>query len=347
MLGDMLSSMFNVVGFSWVSSPACTELETIMLDWLAEFLQLPPQFLSNSGTGGGVIQGTASEATAVALLAAKRKALKTFPELDQLGSGSVGTKLRLYASDQAHSSVLKAAKIAGIPDENCISLQTMKSTEANRSSSFEYNKTLEEVGNYVLDPQILRQAIQRDREAGYIPCFACATLGTTSSGAFDPLLETGQVCREFDVWLHVDAAWAGSAFICCEYRPLLDGVELADSFDFNPHKWLLTNFDCSTMWVQEKKWLLDSLSLTPEYLRSKEYDAGLVEDYRDWQIPLGRRFRSLKLFFTLRMFGKQALQEHIRNHCRLAARFAQWVSKDPNFEIVTQPSLSLVCFRLK
>lgn len=346
MLGDMLSTMFNVIGFSWVSSPACTELETITLDWLAKMLELPSTFLSSCG-GGGVIQGTASEATVVALLAAKSKALKTYPELRGVNEGVVGAKLRLYTSDQAHSSVLKAAKIVGIPDANCISLKTIKTTESNSVGAYEYSDSLKEIGNYSLDPTSLQEAIAEDREAGYIPCFVCATSGTTSSGAFDPLLETGKICKENDLWLHVDAAWAGSAFICPEYRPLLNGVELADSFDFNPHKWLLTNFDCSTMWVQEKKWLLDALSLTPEYLRSKEYDAGLVQDYRDWQIPLGRRFRSLKLFFTLRMFGKKALQAHIREHCRLAAKFAQYIAEDENYEVITQPSLSLVCFRLR
>ncbi|XP_050939266.1 tyrosine decarboxylase 2 isoform X4 [Cucumis melo] len=264
-LGEMLSAAFNVIGFSWVTSPAATELEMIVLDWLAKLLKLPDDFLS-SGKGGGVIQGTASEAVLVVLLAARDRALRRFGK-DYL------KKLVVYASDQTHSALQKACQIGGIHPENCRWLKADIST------------------NYALSPNVLSEELSRDTARGLIPFFLCATVGTTSSTAVDPLPELGSIAKRHEMWFHVDAAYAGSACVCPEYRQYIDGVEEADSFNMNLHKWFLTNFDCSVLWVKDRHALIRSLSTNPEYLKNKASEAELVVDYKDWQIPLGRRFR--------------------------------------------------------
>lgn len=236
----------------------------------------------------------------------------------------------VYCSSQAHSSVVKAAMISGVGREHVRLIETDESL--------------------AMDPAALARAIESDLAAGFTPIFVCATLGTTSTGAFDPLEAiTTQIrnAREPKPWLHVDAAWAGAACVCPEHRAMLRGVEHADSFNFNPHKWLLTTFDCSAMWVRDRAPLLAALSITPEYLRNKASDAGAVIDYRDWQIPLGRRFRALKLWFVLRHFGAEGLRDHIRRSIALAERFEALVRSDERFEIVTPRSLALVCFRLR
>ncbi|KAL2470589.1 Tyrosine decarboxylase 1 [Abeliophyllum distichum] len=245
-LGEMLSAGINMVGFSWITSPAATELEMIILDWLAKALKLPDEFLS-TGPGGGVIQGTASEAVLVVLLAARDKVLR------KVGKDAIG-KLVVYSSDQTHSALLKASQIGGIHPENHRVLKTDPSTE------------------YALSPESLCEAISQDIASGLIPFFLCATVGTTSSTAVDPLLALGEITKSNGMWFHVDAAYAGSACICPEFRHYIDGVEEADSFNMNAHKWLLTNFDCSALWV-------------------KASQGNMVVDYKDWQIPLGRRFR--------------------------------------------------------
>ncbi|KAL5712096.1 hypothetical protein ACHQM5_014300 [Ranunculus cassubicifolius] len=319
-LGEMLSAGLNIVGFSWVASPAATELEVIVLDWLAKLLKLPEEFLS-LGNGGGVIQGTASEAVLVVILAARDKFLKKF------GKNSLA-KLVVYASNQAHSSVQKACQIGGIYAENCRFLETNSST------------------NYALSPDELLETISKDVAAGLIPFFLSATVGTTSSTAVDPLHELGTIAKGHDMWFHIDAAYAGSACVCPEYRHYLNGVETADSFNMNAHKWFLTNFDCSALWVKERNYLIQSLSTNPEYLRNKASQGNMVVDYKDWQIPLGRRFRSLKLWMVLRLYGVQNLQSYIRNHIELAKHFEQLVLLDPRFEIVAPRTFSLVCFRL-
>ena len=338
LLGDMLSGMFNVIGFSWVASPACTELEAITLDWLHGLLGLPEHFAS-TGAGGGVIQGTASEATAVALLAAKARAQARRPQ--GVTEDEWASRFVVYTSSQAHSSVKKAAMIAGIALDRFRALPTTPSPAPDC-----LRDTARAGANHALTGATLQAAVDADVKAGLVPIYACATLGSTSTGAFDDIEGLGRVAKAHDMWLHVDGAWAGSALVCPEYRPLAKGMELADSFDFNPHKWLLTNFDCSAMWVADKRWLLQALSLTPEYLRSAEYEAGDVQDYRDWQVPLGRRFRSLKLFFVLRMFGADALRAYIREHCTLAQTLTQLIAADTRFELTAPTSLSLVCFRV-
>ncbi|XP_050364044.1 tyrosine decarboxylase 2 [Argentina anserina] len=319
-LGEMLSAGLNIVGFSWVTSPAATELEMIVLDWLAKLIKLPDEFLS-AGQGGGVIQGTASEAVLVVMLAARDKILR------RVGKNAL-EKLVVYASDQTHSALQKACQIAGIHPENCRMLSTSSTT------------------NYALSPSVLNEAISNDITCGLIPFFLCGTVGTTSSTAVDPLVVLGEIAKDNEMWFHVDAAYAGSACICPEYRHYIDGVEKADSFNMNAHKWFLTNFDCSVLWIKDRNALVQSLSTNPEFLKNKASQANMVVDYKDWQIPLGRRFRSLKLWMVLRLYGLENLQSYIRNHINLAKKFEELVAQDPRFEIVTPRLYSLVCFRL-
>lgn len=319
-LGEMLSAGINIVGFSWITSPAATELEMIVLDWLAKMLKLPDGFLS-TGQGGGVIQGTASEAVLVVLLAARDKVLR------RVGKSAL-EKLVVYVSDQTHSAVQKACQIAGIHLDNCRVLKTESST------------------NYSLSPDLLSEVISQDIAIGLIPFFLCATVGTTSSTAVDPLLALGTVTKSNEMWFHVDAAYAGSALICPEYRHHIDGVEEADSFNMNAHKWFLTNFDCSALWVKDRNALIQSLSTYPEFLKNKASQGNMVVDYKDWQIPLGRRFRSLKLWMVLRLYGLENLQFYIRNHIKLAIHFEELVAQDPRFEVVAPRTFALVCFRL-
>uniref|UniRef100_A0A224X8P5 Tryptophan decarboxylase n=1 Tax=Hypericum annulatum TaxID=708052 RepID=A0A224X8P5_9ROSI len=319
-LGEMLSAGINMVGFSWITSPAATELEMIVLDWLGKILELPEDFLS-TGQGGGVIQGTASEALLVVLLAARDRVLR------RVGKKAL-EKLVVYGSDQTHSSLQKACQIGGIHPENCRLLITDSSTD------------------YALSQESLSAAISEDVSRGLIPFFLCANVGTTSSTAVDPLSALGKIAKAQDLWFHVDAAYAGSACICPEYRHYIDGIENADSFNMNAHKWFLTNFDCSALWVKDRSALIKSLSTNPEFLKNKASEANLVVDYKDWQIPLGRRFRSLKLWMVLRLYGLENLRGYIRNHVSLAKHFEELVAQDTRFEVVTPRRFSLVCFRL-
>ena len=318
-LGDLLSSGLGVQGMLWATSPACTELETHVLDWLAQMLDLPATFLS-SGSGGGVIQDTASSASLCALLAARERATN-------FASNQRGCEGRLvaYTSSQAHSSIEKAAQIAGLGREN-LRLIAVDETFAMR-------------------PWALSQQIEQDRQAGLTPCFVCATVGTTSSNALDPLPEIGRICREQRLWLHVDAAMSGTAALCPEFRHIQNGLEWADSYCFNPHKWMFTNFDCDCFYVADRAALIKTLSILPEYLRNQATESGAVIDYRDWQIPLGRRFRSLKLWFVIRHYGVEGLRRHIRRHVELAQQFAERVQKDDRFELAAPAPLNLVCFR--
>lgn len=320
-LGDLLSSGLGVQGMLWATSPACTELETHVLDWLVNMLGLPEEFLSTS-TGGGVIQDTASSASLCALLAARERATN-FASNQQGCDG----KLVAYTSSQAHSSIEKAVQIAGMGVKN---LRLIGVDE-----------------NFAMRADELARKIAADRRSGLIPCFVCATIGTTSSNAMDPVSEIGRVCREQNLWLHVDAAMSGTAAICPEFRDTHAGLDLADSYCFNPHKWMFTNTDCSCFYVADRKALIQTLSIVPEYLRNKASDAGTVIDYRDWQIPLGRRFRSLKLWFVIRQYGIEGLQYHIREHVKLAQQFSQWIKEDERFELAAPPPLNLVCFRHK
>lgn len=320
-LGDLLSSGLGVQGMLWATSPACTELETRVLDWLANMLQLPEKFKSNTD-GGGVIQDTASSAALSAVLAARER--KTNYQTNE--SGSLGN-LVAYVSSQTHSSVEKAVKIAGIGKNN---LRLIGVDE-----------------NLAMRADILETAIQKDLQDGLVPFFVCSTVGTTSTNAMDPLPEIGKICEKYDLWMHIDAAMSGTAAICPEYRYILDGVEFADSFSFNPHKWMFTNFDCNCFFVADRSSLIKTLSILPEYLKNQATESGAVFDYRDWHIQLGRRFRSLKLWFVIRHYGINGLRYHIQEHIRLARLFAGWIRSSADFELVAPAPLNLICFAHK
>ncbi|KAL5771899.1 hypothetical protein ACOSP7_011510 [Xanthoceras sorbifolium] len=289
-LGEMLSTGFNVVGFNWMSSPAATELENIVMDWLGEMLNLPKSFLF-SGNGGGVLQGTTCEA---------------------IGRENIG-KLVVYGSDQTHSALRKAAHIAGIDPNNFRAIKTTKSS------------------SFCLSPDSLQATINLDIEDGLIPLFLCTTIGTTGITAVDPIQPLCDVAKRYGVWIHIDAAYAGSACICPEFRHFLDGIEDADSFSFNAHKWFFTNLDCCCLWVRNPSALIQSLSTNPEFLRNKASDSKEVVDYKDWQITLSRRFRALKLWFVLRSYGVGNLRKFLRSH---------------RFEVVAPRNFSMVCFRV-
>ncbi len=320
-LGDLVSSGLGVQGMLWATSPACTELETVMMDWLAGLLDLPQRFRS-TGAGGGVIQDSASSATLVATLAALHRA----------GGGrwreaGIDRRYRVYASTEGHSSIEKAARIAGLGRDGVRTVDVDPETLAMR-------------------PDALRAAIRADVAAGDVPAIVVATIGTTSTTAVDPLSDIGAICAEHGVWLHVDAAYAGAAAVCPELRWSHVGLEYADSYCFDPHKWLLTGFDCDAFWVADRRELVEALTVLPEYLRNAATEAGAVVDYRDWQVPLGRRFRALKLWFVLRWYGVEGLRAHIRGHVALADRFAARVRADDRFVLAAPHPFSLVCFRL-
>jgi len=326
-LGELLSAGLGAQGMLWQTSPAMTEVETRMLDWMVGAFGLPDAFHTarSNGLGGGVIQSTASEATLVAMLAARPRALRSNPGLS-------ADSLTAYASEQAHSSVIKAAMIAGL---------------AAHPDDFSQVRKIEVDATMGMDINQLARRMEEDREAGRVPFFVCATVGTTATTGIDPVDGVSGVLGSGGErpWLHVDAAFAGVMALCPEYRHLFRGVDAADSFVVNAHKWLLTNFDCSLFWVRDRHALLSALAITPDYLRNAATESGQVIDYRDWQIPLGRRFRALKLWFVLRHYGLEGLRSHLRKHMDMAAQFEQWVQEDSRFEVVAPRTSSLVCFR--
>ncbi len=322
-LGDLLSSGIGAQGMIWATSPAVTEVEQVVLDWLATALGLPDAFRSD-GPGGGVIHDTASTATFTALLAALHRASGGAARRDGVGQ----QQWVVYGSSQAHSSLVKAAVMAGLGTEAVCIIEADPVTQA-------------------MDVAGLGAAMGRDVAAGRRPLLVHLAAGSTSTGAMDDIAAAGEIAREYDVWVHVDAAWAGVAAVCPELREHLRGVELADSFVTNPHKWLLTTFDCSTFWVRDRVALTGALSILPEYLRNAATDSGEVVDYRDWHPQLGRRFRAIKLWAVLRTYGLSGLRDHIRSGVQMAAHAADLVRADDRFELVTEPALSLVVFRLK
>jgi aromatic-L-amino-acid decarboxylase len=309
-LGELAAAGFAVQGMLWATSPAATEIESLVLDWLVDLLGLPERFKS-AGPGGGVIQMSASDAVHTAMVVARIRA------------GGPAERMVAYASEQAHSSVEKGARVAG----------------------YGHFRTLPVDERYAVRPEALARAIEADLEAGLRPVFLVSTVGTTGTTAVDPLRALAGIARARGLWHHVDAAWAGSAMICPELRPYQDGVELVDSYTFNPHKWLFTNFDCSVFYVADRAPLLQALSILPPYLRNQASESGRVIDYRDWHLPLGRRFRALKLWFVLRAYGAEGLRHHVREHLRLASLLADRLDADPRFERVAPLTFALLCFR--
>jgi aromatic-L-amino-acid decarboxylase len=319
-LGDLLASGLGVQGMLWATSPAATELETHMLDWLNQLLGLPEAFRSDR-TGGGVIQHSASDASLVALLAALHRVSGGATETAGVAAG----RFTVYTSGQTHSSVEKACRIAGIGSAALRKLDVDPATQAAR-------------------PDRLAELLAADVAAGHTPALVVASVGTTGTGAIDPVGELAELAHSYGAWLHVDAAWAGVAAVCPELRWIHDGVQHADSYCTNPHKWLLTNFDCSAFWVADRSALIGALSILPEYLRNAATESGEVFDYRDWQVPLGRRFRALKLWAVLRWYGAEGLRTHIRTQVGLAEEFASWLAADERFELLAPHPLALVTF---
>ncbi|EFX79676.1 hypothetical protein DAPPUDRAFT_304481 [Daphnia pulex] len=325
LLGDMLADAIGCLGFTWASSPACTELESLVMDWLGKMIGLPSEFLHarSDSLGGGVIQTTASESTFVALLAGRTEAIRRYKiQYPDLEDAEINSRLVGYCSDQAHSSVEKAGLIG---------LVKLRYIESDDELS--------------MRGDTLATAIAQDREKGLIPFFVCATLGTTGACAFDHLREIGIVCKSDDIWLHVDAAYAGTAFLCPEFRHWLDGIEFADSIAFNPSKWMMVHFDCTAMWVKNSGALHRTFNVEPLYL--KHENSGMAIDYMHWQIPLSKRFRALKLWFVIRSYGLNGLQKHVRHGVRLAKEFENMVKSDGRFEIPAARHLGMVVFRLK
>ncbi|MHB8053716.1 MAG: pyridoxal-dependent decarboxylase [Candidatus Aminicenantales bacterium] len=310
-LGEMLTAGMGVQGMSWLTSPAATELEDLVMEWLRQMLGLP------SGLQG-VIQDTASGATLAALLCARERATDF-----AANESGLRQPLAAYASPETHSSIEKGIKIAGFGRRNL--------------------RLIETDAAFAMVPSRLEAAILRDRAAGLRPAIVVATLGTTSSAAVDPLRPIGEICARHGLWLHVDAAYAGTAAVCPENRWILDGAEYLDSFVFNPHKWMLTNFDCSAFFVRDPGALIRTFEIHPEYLKTGVDP--FVKNFRDWGIPLGRRFRALKLWFVIRSYGLEGLRAFVREHLRLARLFKEWVEAAPHFEILAPVRFGLVCFR--
>ncbi len=310
-LAEMLTAGLGVQGMIWQTSPAAAELEETMMKWLGKMLSLP-EYME------GVIQDTASTATLCALLSAREKATG-------FASNASGAKwpLKIYASAETHSSILKGAMIAGFGKDNLSLIDTGQ--------------------NFAMMPEALEKAIEDDLAKGHKPTCVVATLGTTSSMAMDPLEAIGAICQKYDIWMHVDAAFAGTAAVSPAHRWFMKGIELADSFVFNPHKWMLTNFDCSAYFVKDSRQLVNTFSVQPEYLKTSADDK--VKNYRDWGIQLGRRFRALKLWFVLRSYGVEGIRQMVEKHIDLAIWFAQVVNKASDFELMAPQCLSLVCFR--
>jgi len=314
MLAEFLASTIAAQCMLWQTSPAATELETRMMEWLAQAVGL---------TGmQGVIQDSASSATLAAVLVMRERALNWQGN----AAGLMGQpRLRVYASSEVHTSVDRAIWVAGIGADNLVRIPTQGPLRG-------------------MNPLALDAAIRADLAAGYLPAGVIACIGGTGTGACDDLTKVLDVARSHDLYSHVDAAWAGAAMICPEFRSLWAGIDLADSLVFNPHKWLGVQFDCAAHFLRDPGSLVQTLAIRPEYLKTHGAD-GIV-NYSEWSIPLGRRFRALKLWFVLRTYGLAGLRERLRNHVRWSVALADRLRADPRFEIVTAPVLSLFTFRL-
>ena len=312
-LAEMLTASIGAQCMIWETSPAAAELEEKMMIWLRDLIGLPSEF-------EGVIQDSASTATLAAILTAREKTTNFLINND--GAEQAGT-LKVYCSNQTHSSVEKAVKISGIGRSNMVKIPLKE--------------------DFSMDSEMLKEAIVQDKERGYIPCCVVATIGTTGTTAVDPIRAIGEICREFGIWLHVDAAMAGTALILPEFQWMLDGREYIDSFVFNPHKWMFTNFDCTAYFVKDAGALIKTFEVLPEYLKTRT--RGKVNDYRDWGVPLGRRFRALKLWAVIRSYGTEGLREKVRYHISIASKLSSMISKEVDFEILAPVIISVVCFR--
>jgi aromatic-L-amino-acid decarboxylase len=310
-LAELVSAGLGAQGMLWATSPALTEVENAVLDWLVELLGLPPAWRTDTGPGGGVIQMSASDATHLVHVVARERA------------GGPAERLVAYASAQAHSSVERGARVAGFGHVRLIDVDT----------------------EFALRPEALRAAVEADRRAGLVPAIVTSAIGTTGTGAVDPIAAVAEVAREHGLWHHVDAAWAGSAMLLPELRHHQAGVEEVHSYTFNPHKWLLVNFDCNVLWVADRRALIETLSSEPPYLANASSASGAVIDYRDWHVPLGRRFRALKLWWVIRSYGAAGLRELVRGHVALARDLAERIDAHPALERIAPVHFALVCFR--
>ena len=314
-LAEMLIAALGAQCMIWETSPAAAELEERVMNWLRDIIGLPEIF-------EGVIQDTASTAALAALVTARER-ISDF-RINEKGFNGEPV-YRIYSSTQTHSSIEKAVKIAGFGRSNLVKVGVRDDLS--------------------LDPDKLTEAVEKDMATGYIPCCVVATVGTTGTVAIDPVKAIGEICSKYNIWLHVDAALAGTALILPEYSWLIEGKEYIDSFDFNPHKWMFTNFDCSAYFVKNAGILIQTFEILPEYLKTRT--RGQVNDYRDWGIPLGRRFRALKLWFVIRSFGLEGLRKKVRNHISYAAWLAEKIREHPSFEMTAPLSLNTVCFRYR
>lgn len=325
-LAEMITATLGAQCMIWETSPAAAELEEKMMIWLRGMIGLPEYF-------EGVIQDSASTATLAAILTARERATDFSGNTEGLLSAkssktveSGGHKspiLRVYCSEQTHSSVEKAVKIAGIGKKNLVKIKVRE--------------------DFSMDPGKLSEAISDDKQKGFTPCCVVATLGTTGTTAIDPLKTIGDICRDNNIWLHIDAAMAGTALILPEYQWMLEGKENIDSFVFNPHKWMFTNFDCTAYFVKDAGNLIKTFEILPEYLKTRT--RGRVNDYRDWGVPLGRRFRALKLWSVIRTYGVEGLRNTVREHIRYAKTLEADIINEPDFEILAPVSICVVCFR--
>ena len=309
-LAEMVTAAFGQQGMMWSTSPIATELEMVVLDWLVDLLGLPTSW-KMAGPGGGAIQVSASDSTHLALVVARHRREQE------------SERLVAYASSQAHSSLEKGARVAG----------------------YRHYREVPVDSDFALDPKALSAMVALDRSHGLVPAFVCSTVGTTGTTAIDPIPAVNEVAKAEQMWHHVDAAFAGSAMICPEFRHHQPGLDQVDSYVFNPHKWLATNFDCSVLYVADRRPLLDTLSITPPYLQTASAKSTEVVDFRDWQVPLGRRFRALKLWWVIRSFGAEGLRELVRRHVGLASDLAEKVDAHPDLELIAPVPFSLVCFR--
>jgi len=311
MLGDLVSSGLAQQGMLWSTSPATTEIESHLMDWLVDLLGLP-QHWKTTESGGGVIQMSASDSTHTALVVARNQKAADH-SLDDLVA---------YTSSQANSSVEKGARVAG----------------------YRHVRKVDVGDTFAMDMAALEATIEQDKASGLVPTFVCSVVGTTGTTAVDPVRAIGELAQREGMWHHVDAAFAGTAMICPEFRHYQDGLELADSYTFNPHKWMMVTFDFSAFYVADRRPLIETLSVLPPYLVNEASESGAVIDYRDWHVPLGRRFRALKLWFVLRTYGAQRIREIIREHIGAAQDLTSWLESDPRFEVVAPTPFSLVCF---